>query len=747
VLRWVSGGITIEIGARKRRALRVRRREGEAEGHPTGGEEEEEAPAAPRPKRKAEALPESWPPFVTRGWLWKKGHVRTNWKRRYFLLAEDWSRLSYYERIRDDRPVGDALGKLDLAGAVATLGLDYVPKRAHVFSFTVRTKDEVYYFEAASEEERQRWIRTLNTAGKARCLPPFLTLRDDDNEGEDDDDAEGEDSEEEEEEEEESSSMGGPPLPLGRRRPRRRRRVGFSSSSSLSSLSHSQRSQRGLVTAFDRSCVDAVIDDIVEYHKERAVMRANRILNAEKTLAQINGALRGAYVVEAVELRLLDPVAGVRVSSAALAKTPRAVAERLERRFATGAAAAAKKSKGANVNVHRLLVDFEWPQRLELRVRGLRPKGGGLPAVLRAVVPRNLLFKSHAISFSLASRLDGSAALAFDLVSSRHAPWPKLRRVAIDKLPRAGLDNDALDVDDDRGLLGVLFSIVPREVIVGLLENAINDAVHRPGRPQLAWDVLGQADLASSKQAPPQAPAAFLGGEKKKEQHPPKKKSTATNKADNDDDDDDDTGLTDKWLHARPVSTSTVDALKSLAAIAAQAARAAARDSAFAASRVSAAAEGLRAAVSGYSDDDHDDHDDAPAIRAIDDDHEDDFVEEDDDGTPEKEPPDRATDDDDDDVFFPEDSPMTNLGDEDDEPTESLPPSQREDVRRDDIVPSSSEEETSRHSDDDDDAEDDDTAHPPSSLPRRPAGNETNDEPGKRKEMSHGAVAEEWDMD
>mmetsp|Transcript_1312 Transcript_1312/g.1671 ORF Transcript_1312/g.1671 Transcript_1312/m.1671 type:complete len:293 (+) Transcript_1312:1243-2121(+) len=53
----------------------------------------------------------------------------------------------------------------------------------------------------------------------------------------------------------------------------------------------------------------------------------------------------------------------------------------------------------------------------------------------------------------------------------------------------------------------------------------------------------------------------------------------------------------DRWLQARPMSTSTVDALRSVAAIAAQAARAAARDSALAAATVKQAAESLRSAV------------------------------------------------------------------------------------------------------------------------------------------------------
>ncbi|HCE40771.1 MAG TPA: hypothetical protein DEV80_12030, partial [Alcanivorax sp.] len=44
------------------------------------------------------------PPFVSRGWLMKKGRKRRNWKRRYFVLSDDWSSISYYE---DERCLKD----------------------------------------------------------------------------------------------------------------------------------------------------------------------------------------------------------------------------------------------------------------------------------------------------------------------------------------------------------------------------------------------------------------------------------------------------------------------------------------------------------------------------------------------------------------------------------------------------------------------------------------------------------------
>ena len=79
LLRAAEAGITLEFGTKKKpppqKAKAVEKRE-----------EEKPPPQAPPP-----------PPFVSRGWLMKKGRKRRNWKRRYFVLSDDWSSISYYE--------------------------------------------------------------------------------------------------------------------------------------------------------------------------------------------------------------------------------------------------------------------------------------------------------------------------------------------------------------------------------------------------------------------------------------------------------------------------------------------------------------------------------------------------------------------------------------------------------------------------------------------------------------------------
>ena len=74
LLRAAEAGITLEFGTKKKPRKTIEAKAVE--------KKEEEKPQAPPP-----------PPFVSRGWLMKKGRKRRNWKRRYFVLSDDWSDL------------------------------------------------------------------------------------------------------------------------------------------------------------------------------------------------------------------------------------------------------------------------------------------------------------------------------------------------------------------------------------------------------------------------------------------------------------------------------------------------------------------------------------------------------------------------------------------------------------------------------------------------------------------------------
>ena len=91
LIKAAEAGITLEFGTKKKpppqKAKAVEKKE-----------EEKPPPQAPPP-----------PPFVSRGWLMKKGRKRRNWKRRYFVLSDDWSSISYYE---DERCLKERLLRL-----------------------------------------------------------------------------------------------------------------------------------------------------------------------------------------------------------------------------------------------------------------------------------------------------------------------------------------------------------------------------------------------------------------------------------------------------------------------------------------------------------------------------------------------------------------------------------------------------------------------------------------------------------
>jgi len=110
----------------------------------------------------------------------------------------------------------------------------------------------------------------------------------------------------------------------------------------------------------------------------------------------------------------------------------------------------------------------------------LRPAGGGLPAPLRSLSRHLGINGRHDIAFSLAGRFAGRPRIALDVASSSERAWPALRSVSLQTPPRIELDREALKVDDQHGFVGTLFSFVPKEVVVGLLETAIDEALSRP---------------------------------------------------------------------------------------------------------------------------------------------------------------------------------------------------------------------------------------------------------------------------
>ncbi|KAH8083376.1 hypothetical protein JL720_8258 [Aureococcus anophagefferens] len=138
-------------------------------------------------------------------------------------------------------------------------------------------------------------------------------------------------------------------------------------------------------------------------------------------LANINGALRGVYVVESIDLEFL-----------------------------------------------------------RCRVRGYRPAGGGLPPFLRSAAKQlaGRDKKRRDVGFCLKARLAGAPRVGLLFASSRTSPWPRTTRVELERPPKIELDRDALSIVDDAAdsehslrFLKLLYGFVPKEVLVGMLER------------------------------------------------------------------------------------------------------------------------------------------------------------------------------------------------------------------------------------------------------------------------------------
>ncbi|KAF4090016.1 hypothetical protein AMELA_G00044800 [Ameiurus melas] len=105
--------------------------------------------------------------IVKQGCLMKQGHRRKNWKVRKFILRDDPAFIHYYDPTKGEE---DPLGSIHLRGSVVT-AVDYVPdaKRHDIEGnlFEIITSDEVhYYLQAATDEERNEWIRAIQVVSK-----------------------------------------------------------------------------------------------------------------------------------------------------------------------------------------------------------------------------------------------------------------------------------------------------------------------------------------------------------------------------------------------------------------------------------------------------------------------------------------------------------------------------------------------------------------------------------------------------
>ena len=196
-----------------------------------------------------------------------------------------------------------------------------MPKRAHVFAFTVRARDDVYHLECASESERQRWLRTLRTAATSARAPPDAAAE-----------------------------------------------AAAADAAARGDAAPATPRDALVPTTFDVASIGELVGDAGLFHRTRWLESLNSLLASERMLANINGALRGVYVVESIDLEFVEE-AKIAIAAAGLRPEPRPKAD-------AGGEPPPRS--------HRLSLDLRWPQQLRCRVRGYRPAGGGLPPFLRS---------------------------------------------------------------------------------------------------------------------------------------------------------------------------------------------------------------------------------------------------------------------------------------------------------------------------------------------------------------------------
>jgi hypothetical protein len=114
------------------------------------------------------------------GYLNKRGHVRTNWKRRFLTLTADC--LRYYGAEGDLIPAagkarkkakGTVVLRNELYERLSVLPLDDVRfGRRHCFVVTYLSGEYALHLQAASDEERQEWMDAILAAASLGSSEP-----------------------------------------------------------------------------------------------------------------------------------------------------------------------------------------------------------------------------------------------------------------------------------------------------------------------------------------------------------------------------------------------------------------------------------------------------------------------------------------------------------------------------------------------------------------------------------------------
>jgi len=94
--------------------------------------------------------------IIRSGWATKQGHIRKNWKRRYFKLFKNG--FAYYKSDKQNEPPIRFVEMCDI------LMVQENGAHSKSFVFFVATNDKIYYIQADSKKEMEIWINSFTDA-------------------------------------------------------------------------------------------------------------------------------------------------------------------------------------------------------------------------------------------------------------------------------------------------------------------------------------------------------------------------------------------------------------------------------------------------------------------------------------------------------------------------------------------------------------------------------------------------------
>jgi len=248
----------------------------------------------------------------------------------------------------------------------------------------------------------------------------------------------------------------------------------------------------------EESSVSRLLSGIEVAVRSRWLRAVNRIIQ-NRTVPSVNHMIGRVYTVDSVHMSLGNVTKPFELLSLSCSPTP-------------ASANVSILDGEAAEDLVRFRIDFRYYNTVQLEVHGVHYTGQGLPWLARslmqtvafvgarrqrrlqrehqrkeqenssaALVPQNRDGSDEmgALGFTIGGHFEGTIALELDMIPTDQVSYPLIRRVAFHHLPRLVLERDSTRVQDELGMIKTLVSLIPQNVLVRHLENAINSNLHR----------------------------------------------------------------------------------------------------------------------------------------------------------------------------------------------------------------------------------------------------------------------------